>query len=135
MRAVLLFAAFLLTAGCATLPADAHRRRHHLVIEQEAAPGAPRGDPRPRAWCGWQMRQELGVADISYNLARNWAHYGTDAGGPHVGALIVWPHHVGRIVAGECPAGEVMLHSGNDLNQLRTRCFPWRGAIAFRNPG
>jgi hypothetical protein len=28
-------------------------------------------DIRPRAWCGWWMRQQLGVADRAFNLARN----------------------------------------------------------------
>src|SRR5690348_10870667 len=36
-------------------------------------------DPRPRAWCGWQMRQWLGVADRGFNLARAWAHFGSRA--------------------------------------------------------
>lgn len=117
------------------LPADAYRGHgHHVAIQQNAAPAAPSGDPRPRAWCGWFLRQVYGVADKTYNLAAKWAHYGTDAGGPRVGALIVWRHHVGEIVAGDCPAGEVMLHSGNDHNQVLTRCFPTRGAIAYRYP-
>src|SRR5690348_6546988 len=62
-------------------------------------PRAYRHDPRPRAWCGWQLRQWLGVADRRYNRARAWAHYGSPAHGPHVGAIVVWPHHVGIITA------------------------------------
>ena len=90
-------------------------------------------DGRPRAWCGWFMRQERGVADTSYNLARNWAHWGHPAGGPRVGAVVVWPHHVGEIAPGECPSGEWMVHSGNDGHAVRTRCRSLRGAIAFRD--
>jgi len=90
------------------------------------------GDPRPSAWCGWFMRQVKGVADTAYNLARNWAHYGSSAGGPRVGAIVVWSHHVGEITSGECPAGEWMVHSGNDGHAVRTRCRSVRGAIAFR---
>lgn len=132
MRAPLL-AIFLLTAGCATVPATGHRL--NVAVHQGAIPAAPRGDPAPpHEWCGWFLRQMYGVADKAYNAARNWAHYGTNAGGPQVGAVIVWRHHVGEIVAGECPAGEVMLHSGNDHNQVLTRCFPTRGAIAYRYP-
>ena len=90
------------------------------------------GDPRPSAWCGWFMRQVKGVTDTAYNLARNWAHYGSSAGGPRVGAIVVWSHHVGEITSGECPAGEWMVHSGNDGHAVRTRCRSVRGAIAFR---
>jgi hypothetical protein len=134
MRAIL-FAVLLLTTGCATVPMDGHYRAgHHGAIQQAAAPAAPRGDPRPAAWCGWFMRQMYGVADKTYNLAAKWAHYGSPASGPQVGTIIVWRHHVGEVVAGDCPAGEVMLHSGNDLNQVRTRCRPTRGAIAYRYP-
>src|ERR1700722_1107469 len=32
---------------------------------------------RPAAWCGWEMRQLVGSdPGASYNLARNWAHWG-----------------------------------------------------------
>jgi len=138
MRAIfaaVLFATALSTGGCVTVPADAYSRAgYRHVVHEAAAPAAPRGDPRPRAWCGWFMRQMYGVADKTYNAAAKWAHYGTNAGGPQVGAVIVWRHHVGEIVPGSCPAREVMLHSGNDLNQVCTRCFPTRGAIAYRYP-
>lgn len=83
---------------------------------------------RPRAWCGWFMRQVKGVADSAYNLAWNWSHWGHPSG-PVVGAVAVWHHHVGEIASGNCPAGRIMLHSGNDGNQVRTRCVPLRGAI------
>lgn len=89
------------------------------------------GDPRPSAWCGWFMRQVKGVTDTAYNLARNWAHYGSPAGGPRVGAVVVWSHHVGEIV-GECPSGGWLVHSGNDGHAVRTRCRSVAGAIAFR---
>jgi hypothetical protein len=90
------------------------------------------GDPRPaHAWCGWYMRHLLGVADRSYNLARNWVHYGSPAGGPMVGAIVVWRHHVGRIV-GRGGNGEWIVTSGNDGNQVRTRAMSLAGAIAFR---
>ncbi len=91
------------------------------------------GGGRPRAWCGWEMRRELGVADRSYNLARNWAHYGSPAGGPAPGVIVVWSHHVGRI-EGECGGGW-LVHSGNDGGAVRTRCRSVRGAIAFRYAG
>lgn len=92
------------------------------------------GDGRPREWCGWEMRHELGITDRSYNLARNWAHYGSAAGGPAPGVIVVWSHHVGRI-EGECSSGEWLVHSGNDGGAVRTRCRSVRGAIAFRYAG
>lgn len=89
-------------------------------------------DPRPRAWCGWWMRQQLGIADRSLNLARNWARYGTNAHGPAIGAIVVWPHHVGQIV-GRTESGWI-IKSGNDGHQVRERERSLRGAIAFRFP-
>lgn len=86
-------------------------------------------DGRPRAWCGWYMRHLLGVADPSYNLARNWAHWG-HAGAPGIGAVVVWPHHVGKIVGRD--GGQWVIESGNDGHRVRTRPRSISGAIAFR---
>ncbi len=88
-------------------------------------------DPRPHAWCGWWMRQTLGVANRAYNLARNWAHYGSPAGGPRVGAIVVWPHHVG-LITGQTSDGTYIVKSGNDGHAVRERPRSLRGAIAFR---
>lgn len=85
--------------------------------------------PRPAAWCGWYMRQLLGVANPAFNLARNWAHWG-HAGAPGVGAVVVWPHHVGKIVGHE--GGEWVIQSGNDGHAVRTRPRSIAGAIAIR---
>ncbi|HVX74499.1 MAG TPA: hypothetical protein VHB49_00125 [Bradyrhizobium sp.] len=87
---------------------------------------------RPAAWCGWYMRSQVGAdPGPSYNLARNWAHYGSNAGGPRVGAIVVWPHHVGRIVGRE-QSGQWIVQSGNDGHAVRTRPRSLAGAIAFR---
>jgi hypothetical protein len=85
---------------------------------------------RPRAWCGWEMRQ-LVESDPgpAFNLARNWAHYG-QATTPHVGAIVVWPYHVGKIVGGS--PGNWIITSGNDGHAVRTRPLSIAGAIAFR---
>lgn len=85
---------------------------------------------RPSAWCGWQMRQ-LVSADPgpAYNLARNWAHWG-HAGPPGVGAVVVWPHHVGKIVGQE--NGMWIIESGNDGHRVRTRPRSIASAIAIR---
>jgi hypothetical protein len=97
-----------------------------------SAPGFYNGgaSPRPRAWCGWQMRQLVGSdPGPSFNLAANWAHWG-HAGPPGIGAIVVWAHHVGRIVGQE--NGRWIIQSGNDGNQLRTRPQAIAGAIAIR---
>jgi hypothetical protein len=85
---------------------------------------------RPSAWCGWEMRHLVsGDPGPSYNLARNWAHWG-HAGPAGVGAVVVWPHHVGKIVGRE--NGEWVIESGNDGHALRTRPRSIAGAIAVR---
>jgi hypothetical protein len=85
---------------------------------------------RPRAWCGWQMRQLVGGdPGPQFNLASNWARWG-HAGPAGIGAVVVWPHHVGKIVGQE--NGEWIVQSGNDGNRVRTRALPLSGAIAIR---
>ena len=46
------------------------QRRYHSRPAVERSPVRYR-DGRPRAWCGWYMRQIKGVKDSSYNLARH----------------------------------------------------------------
>jgi hypothetical protein len=85
---------------------------------------------RPTAWCGWEMRQLVSSdPGPDYNLARNWAHWGR-SGPPGVGAVVVWPHHVGKIVGKE--GGMWVIESGNDDHATRTRTRPISGAIAIR---
>ncbi len=122
---------------------DVGTDRHEGVGGYRAPVWVP-GEPRLRhrvshrghgytPWCGIYMRTQVGGdPGPSYNLARNWAHWGSPAGGPGYGVVVVWPHHVGRVVGGECPAGAAMVNSGNDGNAVRTRCLPMRGVIAFR---
>ena len=86
---------------------------------------------RPAAWCGWYMRSQVGSdPGPEYNLARTWAHYGVSAGGPSVGAIVVWRHHVGKIVGQE--NGQWIVQSGNDGHAVRTRPRSLAGAIDFR---
>jgi len=83
-------------------------------------------------WCGIYMRTQVSSdPGPSYNVARNWAHWGQAAGGPGYGVVVVWPHHVGRIVGQE--NGQWLVNSGNDGNAVRTRVLSLRGAIAFRS--
>lgn len=89
------------------------------------------GHGRPAAWCGWWMRQHLGVANPAGNLARWWAGFGSRAHGPAVGALVVWRHHVGMIT-GRTREGRWVIRSGNDGHAVRERPRSIAGAIAFR---
>jgi hypothetical protein len=85
---------------------------------------------RPSAWCGWEMRQLVGGdPGPSYNLAHNWAHWG-HSGPAGVGAVVVWAHHVGKIVGQQ--NGQWLVMSGNDGNRVRTRPLPIGNAIAIR---
>ncbi len=85
---------------------------------------------RPAAWCGWEMRHLVGAdPGPSFNLARNWAHWGR-SGPAGIGAVVVWPHHVGKIVGQE--NGHWIIESGNDGHALRTRPRSIAGAIAIR---
>lgn len=83
---------------------------------------------RPRAWCGWWMRTQLGGGP-EMNLAANWRRYGS-ASGPQVGAVVVWPHHVG-IITGQASNGQWIVKSGNDGGAVRERVQSVRGA-SFR---
>jgi hypothetical protein len=86
--------------------------------------------PRPAEWCGWEMRHLVSSdPGVAYNRAAEWAHWG-HAGPAGVGAVVVWPHHVGKIVGQE--AGMWVIESGNDGHALRTRPRSIGGAIAIR---
>jgi hypothetical protein len=66
--------------------------------------------PRPSQWCGWYMRSQLGGGP-EFNLAANWRRYGS-AGSPQVGAVVVWPHHVG-LITGRASNGQWIVKQGN----------------------
>jgi hypothetical protein len=114
-----------------------HHHQHHMAASRGASGrsesavayrGRDRG--RPAAWCGWEMRRLVGAdPGPSYNLARNWAHWGRP-GAAGVGAVVVWPHHVGKIVGRE--NGQWIIESGNDGHALRSRARSIVGAIAIR---
>jgi hypothetical protein len=50
--------------------------------------------------------------------------------GPSVGAIVVWRHHLGKIVGHE--NDQWIIQSGNDGRAVRTRPRSIAGAIAFR---
>jgi hypothetical protein len=85
---------------------------------------------RPSRWCGWWLGQHLGMADRNLWLARNWASRGANAGGPGVGVVVVWRHHVGIITGRQ--GNHWIVKSGNDGNAVRERVRSVSGAIAFR---
>ncbi|MGH6875929.1 MAG: hypothetical protein ACREHV_00980 [Rhizomicrobium sp.] len=144
----------LVLAACAALiqpalAAHRHHHHHHHTAHHFAAHHRHRQvrhrhhyahrhvrftDGRPAAWCGWWMRRHLGVADRRYNLARAWAGYGSRAGAPGQGVIVVWPHHVAIIVGGSDGRGRWLMESGNDGHAVRTRYRSLRGVIALRLP-
>lgn len=91
------------------------------------------GGPRPRAWCGWWLGHHLGMPRRDLWLARNWASVGSNAGGPRVGVVVVWRHHVG-IITGRS-GDKWVVKSGNDSRRVRERPRSLAGAIAFRFAG
>lgn len=99
-----------------------------------AGPAEARRHHRRTPWCGIYMMQYTGIKKEGLALARNWARVGVNAGGPAVGVVVVWPHHVGMIV-GRSASGQWLVHSGNDGNAIRTRARSVASAIAFRAIG
>jgi hypothetical protein len=81
---------------------------------------------RPSKWCGWYMRTRHGGGP-EMNIAWNWSRYG-HAASPQVGAIVVWPHHVGEIV-GQAPNGQWIVLSGNDSGRVRQRPRSISGAV------
>ena len=109
-----------------TTAADA--RRYHQVATHHGS-HARHG----MAWCGLYMRSQVGGdPGASYNLARNWAHWGAPSSAG-VGAVVVWQHHVGIIVGQQ--NGQWIMRSGNDGGRVRTRPLSMRGVIAIRRGG
>jgi hypothetical protein len=80
------------------------------------------------------MRQMFSVADREYNRAAKWAEWGHWSPIPRVGAVVVWPHHVGLIKGGPDGHGQWLVNSGNDNHMVRTRYMSLARAIAFRMP-
>jgi hypothetical protein len=105
--------------------------RSYASASSEAAPIRSQrvrsgNNGRPRAWCGWWMRQQRGGGP-ELNLAWNWSRWGSPSG-PQVGAVVVWRHHVGEIV-GRAANGQWLVRSGNDGGAVRTRARSVAGAV------
>ena len=107
----------------------------YVVIRQNPPPsysGRPAGCPA-RSWCGCWLASHLGISDRSLWLARNWARVGHSAGGPQVGAIVVWRHHVGKVTAVD--GNRIRVLSGNDSKMVRERWRTTAGVIAYRVAG
>jgi hypothetical protein len=88
------------------------------------------GRGRPAAWCGWWLGHHLGMPLRRLWVARNWADVGSNAGGPGVGVIVVWPHHVGIITGRD--RSEWVVKSGNDGRAVRERPRSLARVIAYR---
>jgi hypothetical protein len=102
-----------------------------LSVQAEARPHDGHHGQRAHAWCGSYLSKYLGKPDRRLALARAWASEGSNAGGPGIGVVVVWSHHVG-IITGQTPDGQWIVHSGNDGGAVRTRPRSIARAIAFR---
>jgi hypothetical protein len=134
-------AAMFISAQSAQAREHHHQHRHHGVVAHEGIASPLRYESaqnastdgyggRPAAWCGWEMRHLVSSdPGPAFNLARSWAHWG-QSGAAGVGAVVVWSHHVGKIVGQE--NGMWVIESGNDGRQVRTRQRSIAGAIAIR---
>jgi hypothetical protein len=90
-----------------------------LSVSVTAASAAVSGTYKPKAWCGWYMRQQLGGGE-HLNIARNWCRWGS-ASEPRVGAVVVKRNHVGMIV-GKSSHGW-LVKAGNDGGGVRIRVW------------
>lgn len=121
----------------APTPAEGRKRHPYRPAPRpafdsvSAAPIVRGFGPRPGRWCGWWMRTYKGISDPTLNLARNWARVGSSAGGPAIGAVVVWRGHVG-VITGKTSSGQWVVKSGNDGGRVRERPRSVAGAIAFR---
>ena len=140
------FLALAISCVLTCTAADAHAVRNHRDRSPAAmlAPGLMhmlqsldrlQSLRRPRAWCGWYMRQIEHVADPAFNRAAQWMHYGRRASGPGPGVIVVWPHHVGVIRGGPDAAGRWLIESGNDGGAVRRRFRSLAGVLALRTGG
>ena len=131
---IIVFACTLFGAAV-SLPLDlAEAKPHHSsggsyrsrTLTQLHVKGSVGLGARPARWCGWWMRSQKGGGP-ELNLARNWAHWGRSSG-PKVGAVVVWPHHVGMIT-GLTANGQWIVKSGNDGGRVRERPRSVAGAV------
>ena len=89
---------------------------------------------KPRAWCGWWMRQQVGQdPGPAFNLVASWHRWGRPSG-PTPGAVAIWRsnHHVGKVIS--VNGGQICTISGNSGGRtgVNERCEPASRFAAFR---
>lgn len=103
--------------------------------------GSARPAGAPGLWCGYAMRMEMqsaghGDPGPAFNLVSNWCRVGTPAPVGAVGSIFVSRGHVSKVVAGDCPAGQVATISGNASGRrVSHMCEPISRAVCSRWPG
>ena len=112
-------------ASRATQRNDSSQRATRRAASHETPRSSGVG-ARPAQWCGWYMRTQLGGGP-EYNIAANWRRYGSP-GSPQVGAVVVWPHHVG-IITGRASNGQWIVKSGNYSNRVHEGPRSVSGAV------
>lgn len=120
------FACTLLGLAAFLLPNPASAFPQPLAKASKASKAKHAIGPRPARWCGWYMRTQKGGGP-ELNLARNWKNWGRPSK-PKVGAVVVWPHHVGMIT-GRTAEGHWVVRSGNDNGRVRERPRSVKGAV------
>ena len=90
----------------------------------------------PTKWCGCYLAIEMGFTGAEARRlwwAPHWQYVGREVRRADVrsGDIVVWWHHVGRIVEVTRP-GFAVVRSGNDGGAVRTREVRISNAFAFR---
>jgi hypothetical protein len=111
---------------------DAAGNRTFAMVDTGTIIGSRPGDC-PHAYCGCGLRKYLGLADVRFNLASNWARLLPREAGPRAGVAAVRNHHVMYI---ESAAGDGQwlvrdYNSGGGLSRMHVRDV--RGYV-FVNP-
>lgn len=107
-----------------------HHHRHAVVSVGSVSVGRP-SDCYGIPWCGCFLKHYLHVVSTHLNLNRaiEWLDWGHKTS-PHIGAVVVWRHHVGVITGGS--PGNWIVTSGNDGHAVRSRRRSIAGAVGFR---
>ena len=120
-------------------PREGYEQTRPQISYSSASAISSEGGSRPSdcygiQWCGCYMRHLTGLSDRSLNLARNWAHVGSP-GSPSAGNVVVWNHHVGKLMSNVDERGYAMVLSGNNGsgNRATVRYQRVNNAIAFRS--
>lgn len=162
LRIVLGVIALLLISGASAEASHRHHHHHHRFAHHRLAPvaqaapvfsifggggwtspsifssytgvasGSRPSDCYGIPWCGCYLRHQFGLADKTLNRAIAWARVGHPTS-PHVGAVVVWRHHVGKITGQDPRTGEWVVLSGNDGHAVRERPRSIANAVAFRD--